>query len=308
MDQKPAYRLVPVEELHARMQTGKGPSLIDTLPSDHFSRCHLPGAANACVYEVAFGGRMEALAPDRSAEVVLYGTSEASREAATAAEKLVRAGYRHVGVLLGGLKAWREKGYPLEGSDPRGEDPPASVVLPDGTVAVDTDSSLIEWTGRNPNGKHHGTLRLSGGHLLVKDARVTGTFTIDLRTIRNINLEGDPLQPVLLAHLASDDFFFVEAFPTAEFRIELARLLDGSLLSVPNFSVEGLLTLRGVTLPLQFMATLSRLSDGALAAEAHFDIDRTQWNILYGSSRFYEHLGMHLVFDLISLQVRVVAR
>jgi hypothetical protein len=34
---------------------------------------------------------------------------------------------------------------------------------------------------------------------------------------------------------------------------------------------------------------------------AHFDFDRTRWNVIYGSSRFFEHLGMHLVFDLISI-------
>ncbi len=308
MDRIPDYRLVTADELHARMRTGNGPALIDTLTRDCFERSHLPGAMNACVYEVGFRKRVEELVSDRSRDIVVYGFSDATLEAKTAAEKMVRAGYRGVGVLEGGLRAWREKGFPLDGSDPNGPDPLVKVVLTDGAVHVDTDSSLIEWTGRNPNGKHHGTVRLSGGRLLIKDGKVTGSFTIDMRTIQNINLEGDPLQSVLLAHLASDDFFFVEVFPTADFQINSARLLDGSLLSVPNFNVEGQLTLRGVVLPLQFMATLSRLSDGALAAEAHFDIDRTQWNIVYGSSRFFAHLGMHLVFDLISLQVRIVAR
>jgi hypothetical protein len=41
-------------------------------------------------------------------------------------------------------------------------------------------------------------------------------------------------------------------------------------------------------------------------AEAHFDINRTKWNIIFGLTRFFEHLGMHLVFDLISIQVRIV--
>jgi len=39
-----------------------------------------------------------------------------------------------------------------------------------------------------------------------------------------------------------------------------------------------------------------------------FDIDRTRWNVIYGSSRFFEHLGMHLMFDPISIQIRIVAR
>lgn len=43
-----------------------------------------------------------------------------------------------------------------------------------------------------------------------------------------------------------------------------------------------------------------------LLVEAHFAIDRTNWGIIYGSARFFEHLGMHQVFDEISLCLRLV--
>ncbi len=59
---------------------------------------------------------------------------------------------------------------------------------------------------------------------------------------------------------------------------------------------------------MKFPATISKLPDGAVTAEAHFDFDRTLWKIIYGSSRYYEHLGMHLVFDPISIRLRIVAR
>lgn len=39
----------------------------------------------------------------------------------------------------------------------------------------------------------------------------------------------------------------------------------------------------------------------------HFDIDRTRWGVICGSSRFFKHLGMHLVYDPISIQVRIFA-
>ena len=57
---------------------------------------------------------------------------------------------------------------------------------------------------------------------------------------------------------------------------------------------------------ISFPATFNVLSEGNLTAEAHFDIDRTRWHIRYGSSRFFEHLGMHLVYDLISIQLHIV--
>ena len=49
----------------------------------------------------------------------------------------------------------------------------------------------------------------------MRDGVAAGEFEIDLRRIRNLNLEGDPLRSVLEAHLRSDDFFFVARFPTA---------------------------------------------------------------------------------------------
>ena len=85
-------------------------------------------------------------------------------------------------------------------------------------------------------------------------------------------------------------------------------LADEPYLSSPNYEVDGTLDLRGVKADLSFPATITNTDDNGLVAEAHFDIDRTRWNIIYGSTRFFENLGMHLVFDLISFQMRIVAK
>ena len=49
---------------------------------------------------------------------------------------------------------------------------------------------------------------------------------------------------------------------------------------------------------------MNQREDGTVSIEAHFDLDRTRWNVLYGSSRFFEHLGMHLVYDLLTIELR----
>ena len=46
----------------------------------------------------------------------------------------------------------------------------------------------------------------------------------------------------------------------------------------------------------------------AIALQANFDIDRTRWGVNYGSGKLYERLGMHLVNDLVTLQVHVLAQ
>lgn len=136
---------------------------------------------------------------------------------------------------------------------------------------------------------------------------IGGEFTVDMNRIENFSLQGDELQPVLIAHLKSDDFFFTELFPTATYTIENAEPIEGAGIGRPNYAVKGQLILRGVKAGLDFDATANPIDGGGISAEAHFDIDRTRWGVIYGSSRFFRHLGMHLVYDLISIQVRLFA-
>ena len=128
-----------------------------------------------------------------------------------------------------------------------------------------------------------------------------------MTTIHNKNLQGNELQPVLESHLRSDDFFFTKLFPKAVFTIKKAVRIEPGWLTACNYHVDGELRLRGVSADLEFDATIVRIADDSVVMEAHFDIDRTRWQVIYGSTRFFEHLGMHKVFDLISLQLRLVA-
>lgn len=307
MEENNYTRLSP-EQLHRWMEAGKQFFLIDTLPSDHFVRVHLPDSKNACVFDVTFIDQVRTITADTHAQIVFYGSSAETLDAPTAAAKMTRAGYGKLFVLEGGLAAWRAAALPLEGeAAEESEDPGTRVVLQEGTYRVDPDRSTIEWIGRNPNSTHFGRVELLRGDLRVKGAGAAGGFEIDMNSITNVNLEGDALQPVLTDHLKSDDFFFSKLFPTARFAIDRAEPLDNSFPTSPNWSIDGTLEMRGVKARQHFLATLTSPSAGEFAAESHFDLDRTQWKITYGSTRFFEHLGMHLVFDLISVQLRIVA-
>ncbi len=307
MEDTKSFAKITAEELHDKIGRKTGLIIIDILPKELFKKRHLPGAQNACVFQVVFPSEVETIVPDRDREVVLYGSSRASHDSVTAAEKLVRLGYSKVFVLTGGLAGWREAGYPLTGNDPDSADEDDRCRLDDRSYTVDIEQSIIEWTGRNPNTTHYGTLRLLRGDITIRQGKLNGTFEIDMQSLKNLSLEGNAWQPVLIAHLNSDDFFFADKFPVARFTIDSARKICESL-SAPNFEVDGTLELRGVRNGMKFLATISNLPDGAITAEAHFDFDRTQWKIIYGSSRFFEHLGMHLVFDPVSIGLRIVAR
>jgi rhodanese-related sulfurtransferase len=282
--------------------------LIDLLPPEHFEKMHLPGAKNACVFMVSFIDDMAKIVPDKNAVIVVYGSSSHSQDVMAALEKLDREGYGNVDFLKGGIAAWREAGYPMEGTGPdQPDDPQTRLCIEDGVYLVDTGAGRVEWVGRNPNTRHHGTVKIAKGLFKLDTGIISGTFELDMNTIHNINLEGDELHPVLEQHLKSDDFFFVKLFPKALFTITEGKPKDPAWLTSPNYSVKGKLSLREVSAPLEFDATVNQADKNRLAIESHFDIDRTQWNVIYGSVRFFEHLGMHKVFDLISIQVNLVA-
>lgn len=294
-------------ELKELLESGRRLNLVDTLPADQYKKNHLPGAANACVFEVTFPEQLAAVTSDLHTTLVLYGSSNHSRDAETAAEKCERLGYTDLAVLVGGLTAWKSAGFPLEGDSPGdADDPQTMLTLTDGRYKAACDSSTITWFGRNRNSTHHGTVQLLDGELTVEKNALRGRFEVDMLSIKNLNLAGDELQPVLEAHLKSDDFFFVDKFPTAVFTLKQGSMVPYPYLTSANSAMEGELSLRGVKNDLNFSATVSQDELERIYIEAHFDLDRTRWDIIYGSTRFFEHLGMHQVFDDISLHLRIL--
>ena len=306
MTENNKYKTLEPDELMERIKNKETLILIDTLPGSHFEKVHLPGARSACVFEVTFLEQIKAIAESKKAAIVLYGSSGRSKDALTAAEKLQREGYENISVLNGGLESWRARKFEFQGDQPDMADPETVLRLDDGKYSVDTDQSVIEWCGRNPNNKHFGTVGIKRGEIEVNASVLSGVFDIDMDSIDNINLKGDELHPVLTSHLKSDDFFFVKIFPSAVLTITEGIPVKTPFLSIPNYELKATLELRGVKADLAFQATVTKTEGGGLAAEAHFDIDRTRWGAIYGSARFFENLGMHLVFDLISFQVKIV--
>jgi polyisoprenoid-binding protein YceI len=298
-------RTIAARDLAALRERSPAPLVVDVLPQACFEACRLPDAHNACVYEVGFADRVRELAADPAATIVVYGAGGGSHDAATAADKLTRLGYAEVRVLEGGLPAWREAGLPLHGEPGEPAPSPTPPHLADGRWRVDPAASWLRWVGRNPNGFHDGSVDLTGGEIVLEDGEARGEVTMDLATLRNFDLEGDASQPVLIAHLLSDDFLFAEAFPTATFEVTGVAPVADATLTTTTHVVHGQLTLRGVRAPLELPAIVSDRGDGRLAVEAHLELDRTRWGIIYGSARFFSHLGMHVVFDSVGITMRL---
>jgi len=51
-----------------------------------------------------------------------------------------------------------------------------------------------------------------------------------------------------------------------------------------------------------------KIEGGVVNAAADFDIDRTQWDLKYGSGKFFENLGDKMISDNFNLKLKLIAR
>jgi len=292
-------------ELQLRLDAGGPLYIIDILLPEEYAATHLPGAQNACVYEVVFLDRMTELVPDRSLPLVLYDATGRTRAAAIARDKLLAAGYREVHILEGGLAGWCAAGYPLA----QAGEPLREPQLMDGTYRIDAPASVLEWTGRNINNRHYGRVPLQGGELVIAGGGLRqGSVTLDMTGITNLDLKNEGYRQMLVNHLKSEDFFDVARYPVATMALKGWEPVPDASPGTPDHLVRGELSMKGVTRPLTLPATVMPQQDGSIKAQALFAFDRTAWNIAYGSGKLFEKLGMHLVHDRIDIELFLVAR
>lgn len=274
--------------------------ILDVLPGDHFNQRHIPGALNACIFEIEFIEKVEALIPAKSQEIIVYGQSDAFEAAPLAIEKLQANGWKNVAMLEGGLERWIDQGYPIEGDGTRRA--PIS-----GRFDASAEKSVVRWVGRNLLNQHNGIIELQKAIIeLDHDQLVGGEAVLDMTSIVCEDIKDPSMAQMLIGHLRTEDFFLVDEFPTAHFQLSSSTAIPNARPGSPNYKVEGLFTLRGHTEKISFLATLG-ITDEVIALQANFDFDRVLWNSKYGSGKIYEALGKHVVNDLISISFQLVA-
>lgn len=160
--------------------------------------------------------------------------------------------------------------------------------------AVNTSKSNLEWVGKKVTGQHNGDVKLKNGSLTTNGDKITaGEFTIDMTTLQVLDLKGD-MNGKLLGHLQSDDFFSVEKHNTATFVLKSATAKKGE--NGANYEITGDLTIKGITNSITFPAKIV-LSKAGFVANADFTIDRTKWDVKYGSGSFFDGLGDKTIYD-----------
>lgn len=290
-------------ELNSLIHSGQPPLLVNVLPEEVFLAERIPGSLNACVYEMAFLSRIAELAPGKEVAIVVYGAGEGSLDSRCAVEKLNAAGYLHVTDFPAGLPGWRSAGFPVEGDGPLPQAPRI-----DGRFAIDTTESVIRWTGRNLFNHHSGIVRFASGEIQAAGGVLeSARFVIDMNSIACEDLTDPDWNAMLIRHLHDADFFETSRFPTAVFAADEAGAIPNASEGMPNHLLKGKLTLRGISRPLEFPAVIASADGRRVTGQAQFEIDRTEFGSLYGSGKFFRHLGKHIVNDHIHIHVKIHA-
>ncbi len=108
-DAKQRIKELTVDEVKARLERGEKFHLIDVREESEWAKDHLPGAVH--LGKGILERDVEACLPDVGAEIVLY--CGGGFRSALAADNLQKMGYTNVHSMDGGIRDWRNKGYPL---------------------------------------------------------------------------------------------------------------------------------------------------------------------------------------------------
>ena len=275
--------------------------LVDVRSPEAFDARRLPGSINHCVYLVSFQEDFLKVYPDKSISLIVYGEGGHYSADLAAFGRLQSLDYTNVKVLKGGITKWKSAGKPTEGLGVK----PKSILW--GKFSLDRDRTKVRWVGRNLFNQHDGTVKATSGFLEIGKTGnpVAGVVTVDLVQMTCRDLDDPKLRDGLIAHLQSADFFDVKNHPNASFILDSARPIEGSSYGQPNYTVTGVLAVRGNELKLT-IAALVELTDNGYVFQSNFNFDRVSLGASYGSGRLFEWLGMHLVNDLVSIDVQAI--
>jgi len=108
-DAKSRIRETDVDAVKARLDKGETLTIVDVREESEFARDHIPGAVH--LGKGVLERDAEQKLPRLDAEIILY--CGGGFRSALAADNLQKMGYTNVLSMDGGIRDWRNRGYPL---------------------------------------------------------------------------------------------------------------------------------------------------------------------------------------------------
>ncbi|MFD2603797.1 YceI family protein [Flavobacterium suzhouense] len=161
---------------------------------------------------------------------------------------------------------------------------------------INTSKSKISWVGEKVTGKHEGTINVKHGVLTFKGDKLTGgNITVDMNSIQCTDLKAGEGKEKLEGHLKADDFFGTDKYPTAKIVFKSVKAKSAGV-----YTVTGDLTIKKTTKPVTFDLTVAKNS-----ATTTLKVDRTKYDIVYGSKSFFDSIGDKAIYDEFTLNVNL---
>jgi len=162
--------------------------------------------------------------------------------------------------------------------------------------------SQIDWTGRKVTGAHNGTIEIKEGLLTLNDGKIKeGVIVINTSTIKILDVTDPATNAQFAGHLASDDFFSIEKFPTATLDILSVREISNE-----TYHLEGNLTIKDITHLVGFDAKIEN-NNNQIRLSGKLVIDRTKYDIRFRSGNFFTDLGDTLIYNDFDLDFNITA-
>lgn len=152
---------------------------------------------------------------------------------------------------------------------------------------IKIENSKVVWKGYKVTGSHEGTINLKSGFLTFNEGNLNGgEFVMNMNSLITTDLEGE-YKSKLEGHLKSDDFFGVEKNPTAALIFTKVEQNGKNA-----YKVTGDLTIKGITKQIVF-----DFSVYGNKATTSLKIDRTKYDVRYGSTSFFDNLKDKAIYD-----------
>lgn len=170
---------------------------------------------------------------------------------------------------------------------------------------VDTKLSSLEWFAEKVTGKHNGVISLSNGTISNDHGNLSGVFEVDMTSIATKDMTGE-YATKLDNHLKSEDFFHSAKFPIAKFIstsiVPIKDVKEGGF----THAIKGNLTIKEKTNEITFDAVIKGEA-GKIACVGTAVVDRSKFDVKYGSKSFFPEIGDKMIYDEFKLKFNVVA-
>jgi len=295
-------RILTAAQVQQALTDPSRPLLIHVLPEEHYVARRIPGAVNLCAYDPSFVQKVKSLVGNLATPIIVYGEGKPSLDSDEAARQLSAAGFTNVSDFRGGLRAWSAGGYPIFGDGPV----PAAAAA-NGSYQLDTQQSVIRWTGLNLLDHHSGYLKFSKGQLRFSEGElIDGMLTIDMNSIECADVEDAKMNAMMITQLRHRDMFNIDEHPTALLSIHHAEHREAGPDS-PNAEVFSVLRLRGRENDIAFPAIISTANPEHVTAQGTIEFDRTKFGSTFHPGRLFAFLGKRVVNDMVRMHLKIHA-